>query len=173
LSSGRRTLSLFVATIMTLAVQPGFGGTVLVASSGDAIALTPDVDGPDDVSSQNDVSQLGFDEGHLPTYFSARFSLDDTDWLVDTDWSGASTGDACAVIDTDSDGNANFTVCAEVQDVGADGDADHITTVLNDCLDNRENRCFGSGGGPVQTALPTYCGGHRGRRAAAPRRRER
>jgi hypothetical protein len=108
--------------------------TGLVASlalPAQAIPITVlDDDGPDDQPGQKDLNQLTID-----------LEAGAADLEVSWNWdvialSGANTGDACALFDTDDDGNANYALCV----IWNDGQT-YQTTVLYSCGDGRSDRC--------------------------------
>ena len=110
----------------------------------DALTITVDQNGPDDVPSQSDLNSMGFDTSHLDEddpFYSIQFSFDDTDYP------GGNTGDACALIDSDGDSNVDFAFCSQIGDPDADGTVDYLASFLYDCKDTKNNRCFTSGGG--------------------------
>ncbi len=81
---------------------------VLPAVASDNLVITVDVDGPDDVPLQEDVTQMGFDTSHLfeaDPYYSVFFSFDDVAMT------GGNSGDGCAFFDADGDGFADFAMC--------------------------------------------------------------
>ena len=111
----------------------------------DNLIITTDVDGPDDVPLQEDVSQMGFDTSHLneaDPYYTVFFSFDDTSFP------GGNSGDGCAFFDGDGDGFADFAICASFE-----GDPVMLTTAkLYDCKDSENAgdqgaRCPFVGGG--------------------------
>jgi uncharacterized repeat protein (TIGR01451 family) len=99
-----------------------------------------DQGGANDVNaSQVDLTQFGRDDSDASTY-KLLWSWDATD-----DWTGAGqTGDACALFDTDGDGDVNFVVCAQIENPGAD--ASVVTQVAGSpyafsCSDAKNDRC--------------------------------
>jgi hypothetical protein len=89
-------------------------GLALTSPSEAAFQCTEDLQGVDDQPGQKDLTRMcrglatdiascsGVDA------FAIRWNWDDTGF------SGNNTGDACALFDTDGDGNANFALCVTV-----------------------------------------------------------
>ncbi len=63
---------------------------------------TTDTAGANDVSGQRDLTRLCSDTGGLPSKLNVKWQWDQTGW------SSGNTGGACALFDTDGDGNANY-----------------------------------------------------------------
>ncbi|MDM7924291.1 MAG: hypothetical protein QUS14_18555, partial [Pyrinomonadaceae bacterium] len=109
----------------------GTGSTFLESPMALNLISEPITDdgGPDDYSGQKDLTQLQEDDG--PDYFAIAWNWDDTAWT------GGNTGDACALIDTDADGNANYAFCVTVH-----GKPAHlIDDTFYSCGDARADRC--------------------------------
>ena len=106
--------------------------SLLASTTAEALPITiTDDAGPDDEPGQKDLNQLTVD--FEP---SNGYDLDVT-WNWDTIMvSGANTGDACSLYDTDNDGNANFSLC-----VVWDNGSSYSTTRLYSCGDNAADRC--------------------------------
>ena len=75
-----------------------------------AQVCTNDQQGPDDEPGQKDLNQF-CNLGPCVGGNSYSWNFDDTNWT------GTNTGDACALFDTDGDGNANRAVCVTVRQV--------------------------------------------------------
>src|SRR6266542_391941 len=98
-----------------------------------------DQQGANDQPAQSDLSQMGRDDTSDASHLKLFWSWDSTD-----QWSGTGqTGDACALFDTDGDGNINFVVCGEIHNTSP-------TTVVQGsnpsptvwtCTDNKNDRC--------------------------------
>src|SRR5437867_290445 len=76
-----------------------------------AQTCTTDLQGPDDEPGQKDLNE--FCRGAVTcggTGFRITYNFDDVQWT------GANTGDGCALFDTDNDGKANFAICATLSD---------------------------------------------------------
>src|SRR6185503_11009178 len=73
---------------------------------------TNDLQGPDDEPGQKDLQQFceTFNQTCSANAGSRRFTWN----FDDSVWSGGNTGDACALFDTDADGNANRAVCVTI-----------------------------------------------------------
>lgn len=94
----------------------------------------PDVGGLDDAVAQSDLTTMGFDGSH-PGTFSVRWSWDKITF------SGANTGDACMLFDTDGDGNINNSLCVQIATSGATTSIVSGFPVLFACGDARTDRC--------------------------------
>ena len=116
-----------------------FAGLALTSPSEAAFQCTDDLQGADDQPGQKDLTRMcrglatdiascsGVDA------FSIRWNWDDTGF------SGNNTGDACALFDTDGDGNANFALCVTVTGDPATQAAQ--SPRLYSCADDRPDRC--------------------------------
>jgi uncharacterized repeat protein (TIGR01451 family) len=108
-----------------------------------------DQQGANDVnSSQVDLTQLGRDDVDPNTY-KLLWSWDATD-----DWTGSGqTGDACALFDSNGDGNVDFAVCAQIQNPAANPNI--VTEAVASpyaysCNDSKNDRC----GNPTSVPIP-------------------
>ena len=100
--------------------------------------VVEDQQGANDVNSdQVDLTLMGRDDS------TAGFSKYVWNWDSTDSWTGSGqTGDACALYDTDGDGNINFAICVRVQNTNP-------TTVVKtadspfvfSCSDTRSDRC--------------------------------
>jgi hypothetical protein len=103
----------------------------------------PDSAGANDVPGQVDLTQMGRDDTAATTY-KLFWSWDSTD-----QWTGTGqTGDACALFDTDGDGNINFVACVRVENPDADPEVVEIRPTdsgqpvfLFACSDKKNDRC--------------------------------
>ncbi len=103
-----------------------------------------DDNGPDDQPGQKDLSKMSSDVGL--TQIGITWNWDDTDFGN----IGGNTGDACALVDTDQDGKANYAFC-----VGVDGNpAAKQYNTLYSCGDSRSDRCA-QPADPIATFLST------------------
>jgi hypothetical protein len=142
----RRTLYFLATLIVTI----GLLGSLPSAYASDAFSITVDVDGPDDVPLQEDVTQMGFDTSHLSEldpYWSVFFTFDDV-----ATTSASQTLDGCAFFDADGDGYADFSVCASLASQATGEPARLVSAALYDCKDSENNgdqgsRCPFVGGG--------------------------
>ena len=140
----RRKLWLVLLSCLTLLIVIP---STLFAFHGLEIVL--DIDGPDDVPAQTDLSQMGLDKSHLsdpnPSY-QIFWSFDDTTYP------GGNSGDGCAFFDSnDSSGFADFAICTSFQ-TGGSGQVQLTEVTLYDCKNsepaNDEGaRCPFTGGG--------------------------
>ena len=114
-----------------LSILLGLGLVIAGGTIAAAIPITIEDDaGPDDEPGQKDLNELTVD-----------FAPAGSDLEVTWNWdvisvSGQNTGDACALFDTDNDGNANYSLC-----VVWDNGASYQTTILYSCGDGRADRC--------------------------------
>ncbi|MEZ4714191.1 MAG: hypothetical protein R3A44_43815 [Caldilineaceae bacterium] len=90
--------------------------------------------------SQSDLTQLGIDDSHAG-FLWLQWSWDSTGL-----WTGnGQTGDACAIFDTDGDGNANYSICVQI--TNPSGNASKVSTTTADpfffecTADSRSDRC--------------------------------
>ena len=128
----------------------GLLGSMPSVYASDAYSFTVDVDGPDDVPLQEDVTQMGFDTSHLSEvdpYWSVFFAFDDV-----ATTSASQTVDGCAFFDADGDGYADFSVCASLASPVAGDSVRLSSAALYDCKDSenkgdRGARCPFVGGG--------------------------
>src|SRR5687768_14543444 len=90
------------------AVASGLFALVLAAPPVAAQLCTNDQQGFDDEPGQKDLTK--FCEGPVCGATANLYGWN----FDDTNWSGANTGDACVLFDTDQDGNANRAVCVTI-----------------------------------------------------------
>ncbi|MEO5575625.1 MAG: hypothetical protein ABIR67_07085 [Gaiellaceae bacterium] len=119
----------------------------LLASAGTAAAAIPssfftvvDQQGVNDVNAdQNDLTQMGRDDSD-PAFYKLFWSWDSTSL-----WTGAGqSGDACALFDSDGDGNIDFAACARIENPNADPTQAKLTAdspLLFACADTTNDRC--------------------------------
>ena len=94
--------------------------------------VVDDTAGANDEPGQKDLTEMCAD--YLSGAVNIQWNWDDTAW------SGANTGDGCALFDSDGDGFANYSLCVIVS-----GDpATYSTHILYSCSDTSTNKCFGS-----------------------------
>ena len=93
----------------------------------------PDQQGPDDGPGQKDLSFLTVDNTSSTTEKRITWGWDDTAWT------GANTGDACALFTTDDDQFANFSLCITVTQAG-----NFQSKRLYQCDNDQHDRCSGS-----------------------------
>ena len=120
-----------VLAVATTGVSPVSAAPIPVADDG----------GPDDQPGQKDLNSLVID--HDP----ATAGTIEVTWNWDydeADLSGGNTADACSLVDTDDDGNANFALCVLWGDDGDDGNGTenvYLATRLYQCGDGAADRC--------------------------------
>ncbi|MDH4116000.1 MAG: hypothetical protein OEW30_01245 [Acidimicrobiia bacterium] len=126
---GKRKNRRTTGVVLAIAVA----GATLLGGALPAVAIPitiVDDAGPDDEPGQKDLNQLTVD-----------FDPGDGDLSVTWNWdaisvSGANTGDACSLYDTDDDGNANYSLC-----VIWDNGSSYQTTRLYLCGDGAADKC--------------------------------
>lgn len=91
--------------LLVLAMFAATPGVALAAET-----CIVDTGGPNDPSSDNqrDLTKLCFDPAGLPNTLAVKWHWDRIDFP------GASVGDACALFDTDGNGNADYSLCMVV-----------------------------------------------------------
>ena len=95
--------------------------------------------GPNDVPDQSDLNCFSRADNVTGRLF-VRWTWDDTN-----SWTGnGQSGDACSLLDTDNDGNANYAFCARIEN--PNGDPNQIgqvagSPILYKCTDNAADRC--------------------------------
>jgi hypothetical protein len=104
------------------------------------LPFTPDVQGANDYSGQNDVNQMTrADNGGL---FGVAWTWDEVDA-----WTGTGqTGDVCALFDTDATttGNADYALCVRISNPGGNPNVIAQTAespILYECSDKKTDRC--------------------------------
>ena len=114
-----------IGALLTAPAVFGHHGFVIVLDSG----------GANDAVDQSDLTILSYDGSHAGV-FSVRWSWDKITF------SGANTGDACTLFDTDGDGDINYSLCVQVEDNGS-GTAVLAAgfPALFSCNDARNDRC--------------------------------
>ena len=117
-------LFLIPLTLFVLTGQPAAAADI----------CTNDTAGANDVSGQRDLTRLCSDTGALPSQLKIKWQWDQTGW------SSGSTGRACSLFDTNSDGNANYALCVAVSGTPAA----YQTQQLYQCNDARPEKCLGA-----------------------------
>jgi uncharacterized repeat protein (TIGR01451 family) len=110
------------------------------ATASDVWAFTVDDGGVNQIDSgggnQRDLTRLGVDDSH------AGFRWITWSWDSTNVFNGGNTGDGCAYFDTDSDGNANYIVCAQITNSGAQVRTTNNTPGVYACTsDNQPDKC--------------------------------
>jgi len=91
-----------------------------------------DVDGTGDVSGDDALNQMCADNTGFPTTVQVQWSWDDTSF------SASNTADACAAIDTNGNGNANYAICAGMRSSSI------FTQTIHTCANDNQTSCNGS-----------------------------
>ena len=99
-----------------------------------------DVDGPNDEPAQSDVNCFTRAD-NLAGHLGVQWSWDDTDV-----WTGeGQTGDACALFDTNGDGNADYAICVRISNTPDGSDIFQLPSEesprLYECSDKKTERC--------------------------------
>jgi len=100
------------------------------------VSCQNDVQGANDQPGQKDLTRFCVEPGTSPFEVFTQWNWD----LVTL--AGGNTGDACALFDTNSDGNVNLAVCVTIRDHGAFATLGAVR--LFTCIDTRPDRCTGS-----------------------------
>jgi hypothetical protein len=132
----------FLLLFVPLALLLGAPGAAAAAA-----ACTPDTGGANDQSGQKDLTRFCVDGGELPSTLSISWQWDQAGW------SGSNSGDACALFDTDGDGNANYSLCTIV--AGTPPVLQGRTLVQ--CSDTRPEQCPGAVPAAVPDAVAPSC----------------
>ena len=114
-------------------------GTVIASMSFTDAPLSGcqnDSAGVNDVPNQKDLSKMCADYSTLPTSVGVSWNWDDAKF------SGANTGDACALFDTNGNGLANYAVCVQV---GGNPGA-YTSKATYSCNDTSATHCLGAVG---------------------------
>jgi hypothetical protein len=90
--------------VFTPAAQQAIAAPAAIAQ---VLACSADTGGADDELGQKDLTRGCFDATSA-TSVTVAWNWDDTDFP------GSNTGDACSLVDSDGDGNANYAVCVQV-----------------------------------------------------------
>ncbi len=110
--------------------------TTFTDSYAPAYSYSVDSAGANDEPGQKDLTRLGVDYQLLPTTLYTTWQWDEIAW------SGQNTGDTCNLFDTDSDGNANYSLCVTI----GGNPATFQSRTLYSCSDDRPDRCNGNSG---------------------------
>jgi hypothetical protein len=92
-----------------------------------------DTAGANDEPGQKDLTRLCSDDSGLPATLAITWQWDQTGWT------GSNTGDACALFDTDGDGNANYSLCTIVSGTPATFQQKQLYR----CSDTWPDKCMG------------------------------
>ncbi len=137
----KRRGRLAVLSILT-ALLSGLAVMALGVSPAAAIPIELlDDAGPDDEPGQKDLNSLVVDlDPPAPGTINVMWNWD----YDQADLSGGNSADACALIDTDDDGNTNYSLCVIWGDDGDDSNGaenGYITTRLYECGDGQSDKC--------------------------------
>ena len=128
-------IPIVIALLMNLVIGPL--APIIQDGIGDVLAAPEsinDQDGANDEPGQKDLTKLTIDYAGLPASVFVSWNWDEISW------SGANTGDACALFDTDDDLNVDAAICVTIS-----GDpADLFDVRLFECTaDAKVDRCTG------------------------------
>ena len=128
-------IPIVIALLMNLVIGPL--APVIQDGIGDVLAAPEtvvDENGANDEPGQKDLTQLTIDYDGLPASVFVSWNWDEISW------SGANTGDACALFDTDDDLNVDAAICVTIS-----GDPAELFDVrLFECTaDAKVDRCTG------------------------------
>ena len=144
---GIRTVSLKLKNALLVAVllasnMLGMGMSLLLPQTVNAAPLcTVDQQGANDEPGQKDLTKYCADTTGV-TSVSVGWQWDETSW------SGANTGDACILFDTDNDTNINNALCATIN-----GPSTLTNVRAYSCSDNKTDRCTN----PVLQSTTSNC----------------
>ena len=150
---GGKLLPVMLAALVAALAMLAITGTASAAIPASFFTVV-DQQGVNDVNAdQNDLTQMGRDDGDAAMY-KLFWSWDSTSL-----WTGTGqTGDACALFDSDGDGNVNYAVCARIENPNADPTQAKLTAdspFLFSCDDAKNDRC----GQPTQLVATTITAG--------------
>ena len=124
-----------LAAVSLVVLVSAAGGALFPTNPNDPdlanYAITVDENGANDVPGQKDLSLQGVNVDNLPTSINVMWDWDETSI------SGGNTLDACSLIDTDGDLNANMALCLTLGGQPLEEQA----TTLYTCGDTRVDRC--------------------------------
>ena len=125
-----------IGSIFRLTAKGSGSGLIATSTFTDPPITFIDDLGPDDPTSgaQTDLSAMSVDAGL--TAVGLTWNWDDTDFGS----FGGNTGDACALVDTNNNGLADYAFCVQVDGTSATQTAN----ALYSCNDTSAFRCFGS-----------------------------
>src|SRR4051794_7939672 len=137
---GHRSLTslLSIAALVAAVVPWALAATPAQAAGVPANFFTVnDTGGANDAVGQGDLTQMGRDDTDPTTYM--------LEWGWDNiTWPGANTGDACALFDTNGNGNIDFSVCVEIgTGVGGKITQQGGSPTSWTCNDSKPDRCAG------------------------------
>ena len=113
----------------------GGGGTTTPVFYGEIC----DTEGANDQPAQSDMDCFSRAD-NVTGYLTVRWTWDDIN-----SWTGSGqTGDACALLDTDGNGSANYSFCARITNPGGDPNTVALVAgspILYSCKDKANDRC--------------------------------
>jgi len=110
----------------------GAGSHLMAVTIPPQYFVVHDLDGANDVPGQKDLSQMGrYDDPTAPGYL-------DIFWSWDESSNGGNTLDACALFDSDGDGNINYAACGSV---GSDDKLTAGSPTVFSCDDTDKFHC--------------------------------
>ncbi len=129
---------LLVVVVLAVANSVTIDGNVDAAGDWNDEYCLSDAQGVDDQPGQKDLTRMCAASNYA-TIQPANIIYMLWAW-DDTRFTGANTGDGCALFDTDRDGNINFALCVTI-----DGDPPvYNSSAFYSCDDSRTDRCAGS-----------------------------
>jgi hypothetical protein len=134
-ATGGTEVAGFTADAIFARGSSGSGGTTTPVFYGEIC----DTEGANDQPAQSDMDCFSRAD-NVTGYLTVRWTWDDIN-----SWTGSGqTGDACALLDTDGNGSANYSFCARITNPG--GDPTQIALVegspiLYGCKDKANDRC--------------------------------
>jgi uncharacterized repeat protein (TIGR01451 family) len=141
---GRRSFATVSVTALIASTAVVFSLGVTPAAAADTVPppahffTVIDSGGANDINSeQNDMTQMGRDDSN-PSLYDLFWSWDTTDFT-------AQKGNACALFDSNGNGNIDFAVCAEVENVPNGNtsvvEQTAISPLAVTCSDAKNDRC--------------------------------
>jgi large repetitive protein len=134
--SGAGVVSVLTMAAITFTPLVGTSEAALVSSVPSNYFTVVDSGGVNDENggSQLELTQMGRDDSNT-SFYQLFWSWDATDFQ-------SQTGDACALFDSDGDGNVNFDICAQIQNAaGSTIVQTNISPTAHTCNDSRADRC--------------------------------
>jgi hypothetical protein len=136
----KRTLGALAALAAGAALVVALASAATATTIPSSFFTVTDQQGANDVPGQVDLTQMGRDDTSSTSNYLLFWSWDSTD-----QWTGTGqTGDACALFDSDSDGNINLVVCGQIDNPGADPNTVLQTATspyVFSCSDKKNDRC--------------------------------
>jgi uncharacterized repeat protein (TIGR01451 family) len=127
------TSAVMVITFATLLTTQDSANAQTATIPSNFVAVVDSGGANDQNQGQSDMTRMGRDDSDA-SYYQLFWSWDATDF-------SAENGTACALFDSDGDGNINFAVCAEVHNVGTTVQQIVDSPVAVTCTDAKPDRC--------------------------------